>query len=363
MYLWGSLSRLLKLNRAVWQDSEIEAAVIKLMADIHEGINAYGVVEVDAGVRAYAYEVDGLGQALIDFDDPNLPSLLAMPLLGYSQYNKQLYATTRQRIMSTDTNAYYFNGTELHGLGSPHTEPDYVWPLATAVDALTTANTTRQLELLGLLMKMSAGNGLVHESVHVDLTARFSRPEFGWANAMTVVMLEQLLGIDCDVEAERFRLRSIAEREAREPATMPNGDADAPKYYEQLEAGIVHVTAKGPDEETQLDGGWEQQLEGQIDRQLQLQMLQKALGLDEQPAAADATPAAAQQLATPDSAQAGQQQQAAATGQQQQQQQQVAPAPQQELAAHQAQLQAAGSEEAALNLILQQYASTLAANA
>jgi hypothetical protein len=27
--------------------------------------------------------VDGLGNALTDFDDPNLPSLLAMPLLGF----------------------------------------------------------------------------------------------------------------------------------------------------------------------------------------------------------------------------------------------------------------------------------------
>lgn len=38
----------------------------------------------------YAYEVDGLGHTLTDFDDPNLPSLLAIPLLGYDQYNHQV---------------------------------------------------------------------------------------------------------------------------------------------------------------------------------------------------------------------------------------------------------------------------------
>ena len=38
----------------------------------------------------YAYEVDGLGQSLTDFDDPNLPSLLAIPLLGYDQYDHQV---------------------------------------------------------------------------------------------------------------------------------------------------------------------------------------------------------------------------------------------------------------------------------
>ena len=41
----------------------------------------------------YAYEVDGLGKALFDFDDPNLPSLLAIPLLGYDQYDKQVGAS------------------------------------------------------------------------------------------------------------------------------------------------------------------------------------------------------------------------------------------------------------------------------
>jgi hypothetical protein len=48
-------------------------------------------------VRIYAYEVDGMGNHLADFDDPNLPSLLAMPLLGYSGYDEQVYRATRDR--------------------------------------------------------------------------------------------------------------------------------------------------------------------------------------------------------------------------------------------------------------------------
>ena len=39
----------------------------------------------------YAYEVDGLGNHLTDFDDPNLPSLLALPLLGYGLYDRQVW--------------------------------------------------------------------------------------------------------------------------------------------------------------------------------------------------------------------------------------------------------------------------------
>jgi meiotically up-regulated gene 157 (Mug157) protein len=57
-----------------------------------------------------------------------------------------------------------------------------VWPLATAVEALTAPrhNASRQASLLAALLKMAAGNGLLHESVHVDNTQQFSRAEFGW---------------------------------------------------------------------------------------------------------------------------------------------------------------------------------------
>lgn len=35
-------------------------------------------------------QVDGRGNALLDFDDPNLPSLLAMPLLGFDGYDTEV---------------------------------------------------------------------------------------------------------------------------------------------------------------------------------------------------------------------------------------------------------------------------------
>lgn len=35
-------------------------------------------------------QVDGLGNALVDFDDPNLPNLLAMPILGF-EYDAQVW--------------------------------------------------------------------------------------------------------------------------------------------------------------------------------------------------------------------------------------------------------------------------------
>jgi meiotically up-regulated gene 157 (Mug157) protein len=44
----------------------------------------------------YAYEVDGLGNSLVDFDDPNIPSLLAIPELGYDGYDKEVRAASTQ---------------------------------------------------------------------------------------------------------------------------------------------------------------------------------------------------------------------------------------------------------------------------
>ena len=190
----------------------------------------------------YAYEVDGLGKYLTDFDDPNLPSLLALPLLGYESYDKQIYENTRNRILST-RNKFYFVGSKLKGMGSPHTPGNYIWPLATAVEALTTDRLETKAESLKMLIQMAEGPfGLPHESVEVSNTQATTRNEFGWASAMVVVAVEQLLpGIDCDAEAEAFRLREIETREAKQVGNPVNKGKDRAWYYEQLEADVIHT--------------------------------------------------------------------------------------------------------------------------
>jgi hypothetical protein len=87
---------------------------------------------------------------------------------------------------------------------------------------------------------MAQGNGLVHESVNVNNPGAYTRPEFGWANAMAAVAIEQLLGVDCDEAAEKQRLGKVLEREKREPSRAPNGGEDLTSYYELLEAHIQH---------------------------------------------------------------------------------------------------------------------------
>ena len=188
MHLWSPLNRLVALNDAVWHDPFIHDTAAHLMDDDYQGSQKHGIVEIEPSVRVYAYEDDGLSGTLADFDDPNLPRLLAMPLLGYDLYDKEVHTATHAWILSRK-NAYFYEGSELKGLGSPHTQGDYVWPLATAVEALTAEGdgaTMRQSELLRDLLKMASGNGHAHGIVNANNLNSITRPEFGWANAMTV---------------------------------------------------------------------------------------------------------------------------------------------------------------------------------
>src|SRR5699024_11487878 len=84
----------------------------------------------------YAYEVDGLGNQLF-MDDANVPSLLSLPFLNYCEPDNPLYLTTRKYVLS-EYNKYYYSGKYLAGVGSPHTPPEHVWPIAIAMEGLTT---------------------------------------------------------------------------------------------------------------------------------------------------------------------------------------------------------------------------------
>ncbi|PNW78187.1 hypothetical protein CHLRE_09g386137v5 [Chlamydomonas reinhardtii] len=243
MYAAGSLERLAALNELVWRDAALGAAARRLAADIRAGIDKFGVVPVPGdpgGARMYAYEVDGLGGVLASFDDPNIPSLLAMPLLGYPHYDPQLYAATRRRILSP-ANSHYFQGSQLRGCGSPHTPTNYVWSLAHCVQGLTSPDPVERADMFRQLLQMQGDNGLMHESNDVNDPRRLTRPLFQWANTMLVVYYEQTFGRSCSQAAEALRLKGVSEREARETLTPRNGGPDLPAYYDRLEQSIPHV--------------------------------------------------------------------------------------------------------------------------
>ena len=152
-----------------------------LARDIRSGIEKYAVID-----NLYAYEVDGLGNALF-MDDANIPSLLSLPLLAGTSLDVDLYRNSREFILSHE-NPYFFSGVRASGVGSQHTPKNHVWPIAMSVEALTSPSNEKKLKTLDILETTDAGTGNMHEAFNVDRPEEFSRAWFSWAD-MTYVQL------------------------------------------------------------------------------------------------------------------------------------------------------------------------------
>jgi len=152
-----------------------------LAREIRNGLEKYAVID-----NLYAYEVDGLGNALF-IDDANIPSLLSLPLLASASLDVDVYRNTREFILSY-SNPYFFSGSKAAGIGSQHTPANHVWPIAMSVEALTSPSKDRKLKTLDILEATDAGTGNMHEAFHVDRPEEFSRAWFSWAD-MTYVQL------------------------------------------------------------------------------------------------------------------------------------------------------------------------------
>lgn len=176
------LRQLAKIYTEVLHDGAAADDFLHLAAEIKHGIDTYGTMQNAAGETVYAYEVDGLGHALL-MDDGNVPNLLAAPYLGYVAANESTYARTRKTIMSPE-NPYYYSGSAGAGLGSPHTPPEYIWPIALAMEGLTITDKSAQAALLDLLVHTTGGTGMMHESFQVDDPTQYTREWFSWANMM-----------------------------------------------------------------------------------------------------------------------------------------------------------------------------------
>ncbi|WP_248704702.1 glycoside hydrolase family 125 protein [Curtobacterium sp. MWU13-2055] len=170
------------IARDVWSDTGLADDADVLRASILDGVRQHGVVPGPAGEDVYAYEVDGLGGVLL-MDDANTPSLLSLPLSAPSVLDDSVWAATRDFVLSP-ANPYWFSGTAAAGVGSPHTLPQRVWPIALAVEGLVSGSPARRRELLDVLVATDGGTGDMHESFDVEDPAQFSRPWFSWADAM-----------------------------------------------------------------------------------------------------------------------------------------------------------------------------------
>jgi len=153
-----------------------------LRNSIEAGVRDHGTADHPEFGRIYVYETDGLGNHLI-MDDPNVPSLLALPYLGVCAPDDEIYLNTRRFILSK-ANPWYYSGTATRGVGSPHTPENYIWPIGLIIQGMTTTNPEERMSLLRTLVATDADTFSMHESFDVDDPTRFTRSWFAWADSL-----------------------------------------------------------------------------------------------------------------------------------------------------------------------------------
>ncbi|NFA46817.1 glycoside hydrolase family 125 protein [Pediococcus acidilactici] len=161
-------------------DAALSTKMNRLANEVRNGSERYGVVELPDGARMFAYEVDGLGNYNL-MDDANVPSLLAIPFIGYTNERDAVYVNTRKFILSSN-NPYYYQGTILSGIGSPHTPQNYVWPIALAMEGLTTSDLNLITAKLNVISQTDANTNQCHEGIDVNNPDKYTREWFSWAN-------------------------------------------------------------------------------------------------------------------------------------------------------------------------------------
>lgn len=143
---------------------------------IEAGIWEHGVVTHKKYGEVFAYEVDGYGSQII-MDDANLPSLLALPLLGFVDKEDKVYQNTRKMILDKSGNPYYLKGREFHGIGGPHIGLQNAWPMSLLVQVMTSDDDQEIVEAMELI-KEASPLGLIHESIDVNRVKAYSRKHF-----------------------------------------------------------------------------------------------------------------------------------------------------------------------------------------
>ncbi len=162
-------------------DEKRSQACKALYTQVQAGLDTCAIVERN-GKKIYAFETDGLGN-YVYMDDANVPNLLSMPYYEYPFINQEVYQNTRALLLSKE-NSFYFEGSILTGIGSPHTRDQFVWPIALVMQALTSDNRKEINSCLKMVVASTGGTGYMHESVHKDDDTQYSRAWFAWANSL-----------------------------------------------------------------------------------------------------------------------------------------------------------------------------------
>jgi uncharacterized protein len=166
-----------------YHDKDLVHKATALAERVTVGILRYGrFYDTERHAWIYAYETDGLGK-YNRMDDANIPNLTTLPYIDWCSAFDPTYLNTRAFTLSMD-NPFYFSGRYAQGLGSPHTPYGWVWPLGIIGRALTATSSLEVSVAITTLAETDGESGLIHESFYPDGYWRFTRAEFGWANAL-----------------------------------------------------------------------------------------------------------------------------------------------------------------------------------
>ena len=158
----------LKRTAAIVRSAGKEALAAKLQErgdSMEKGVWEHGVVNHRKYGQVFAFEVDGYGSSII-MDDANMPSLLALPAMGFVDRGDKTYQSTRRMILERQGNPYYLEGKGFSGIGGPHVGPQHAWPMSRLVQVMTSdddAEIKTALEAVRDVSRM----GLVNEAINV----------------------------------------------------------------------------------------------------------------------------------------------------------------------------------------------------
>ena len=177
-----SLRQLAEMSGAILKDPQFAKECRTLANEVEAALATHGHIKNRDGGEIWAFEVDGYGNQLF-MDDANIPGLLSLPYLGCCDANDPVYQSTRRLVLS-DANPYFFQGTAASGVGGPHEGLDMIWPMAIIAQALTSTDDAEIRQCLHWLKTTHAGTGFMHESFNKDDPSKFTRAWFAWANTL-----------------------------------------------------------------------------------------------------------------------------------------------------------------------------------
>lgn len=182
MFAVVALKQLSEIFDKVYNDQNSAKMCNDFAEEIDMLIKKYAVLNHPYAGEIYPLEIDGFGNALF-MDDANVPNLLSIPYIGYTDTNDKIYINTRKFSLS-EYNPWYHQGKFANGIGGPHIGENKIWPLGLIMQALTSIDDEEILYCLKTLKNTHANTGFIHESFDVNNPNDFSRSWFAWANTL-----------------------------------------------------------------------------------------------------------------------------------------------------------------------------------